>query len=325
MCCSVTPNVVVEFSKTVLYGAEIKAKDEVVHVLGYQNVVANSSQSFWQVIKPFFFSLGKTGNAMLLPFPAVPKTMTQANVLNTENCKDVLQDIARAVRTPDRSFESQTFGAGQSASPPKVQVFEAAGVYTVVLAQDARDIPDALNLVPREKRPALNYELFETYSEWYPNWTFALCCFNNQKAKLADPLVWWYSPMNPEQLFLPTLDSHNGKVPELTSNVKLDHTIAVGSFRREEKVIEPMDKVFNSGDSDSGGGKEISAYPNFVLGNKPRFKTVYYTNEIAEELKPYFLPEVMGKDFNTYMPNGDFVFQLDDVRKKDFIPERFSP
>src|SRR5687768_9616408 len=107
--------------------------------------------------------------------------------------------------------------------------FEAAGIYTVFLAQDARDIPAALDQVPPSKQPALNPALFDTYSEWYPDWTIALCCFNNNEPKIADPLLWWYKPMFPEELFLPALDWHTGDVPNLDANVYVDHVLAVGS------------------------------------------------------------------------------------------------
>lgn len=316
MCCSVTPGVEVEFSRTVLYGAEVKIQEEIVHVLGYQNQVGkklvpksqvdaadNQSFSIVDKAKQVFFSFFNkysvmTGNAMLLPFPAQPKTMTQANVLDTKNCKKVLQDISKAVTLPKEGVA--VAGYARSFTPQKIQIFEAAGIYTVVLAQDARDIPSALELVPPEKRPTLNQELFEAYSKWYPDWTFALCCFNNRQVKLADPLVWWYQPMNPNQLFLPTLDSHDGTVPNLSNRVQLDHIVAVGSYRaRKNPNVKPF---------------------------KP-LTTVNYRNQIPLEIKPYFLDQVMGREFDNSIPylNADFVFQLEDVINEKFDPKRIAP
>ena len=86
--------------------------------------------------------LGRSGNAMILPFPAAPKTMTQTNVLDTKNCRDILQDMADAVAPRSRTIGWEPVSLSRSASPPpKIQVFRAAGIYTVVLAQDPRDIP----------------------------------------------------------------------------------------------------------------------------------------------------------------------------------------
>lgn len=302
MCCSVTPNTVVEFSNTVLYGAEIAAQGEIVHVLGYQNKVGNASSKsgWWQGIKNLF-PTAAGGNAMLLPIPAVPRTMTKENVLKTEDCKEVLQDIARAVRKPLFQPQSRAQNTVSWQMPPQVQIFEAAGIYTVVLAQDANDIPGALALVPKEKRPALNPQLFKAYAEWYPGWTFALCCFNNRQAKLAAPLVWWYQPMNPERIFLPALDSHTGKTPDLSKKVYVDHTIAVGSYLSVEKLAKGLHTNFNA------------------------LKYVGYQDSFSDDRKPYFLSYVMGTDFKEDMPNGDFVFELGQVRNEIFAPQRELP
>jgi hypothetical protein len=47
---------------------------------------------------------GNSGNAMILPFPAIPGTMGQANVLETKRCRDILQDIAGSVSPTLRSL-----------------------------------------------------------------------------------------------------------------------------------------------------------------------------------------------------------------------------
>jgi hypothetical protein len=92
MCCSVSPGVRVEFSDTVLYAAEvIDARGEVVHVLAYQNKARNASRqaSRLSAAVASLPSVG-TGNAMILPFPAARGTMTEANVLDTKRCREIL-------------------------------------------------------------------------------------------------------------------------------------------------------------------------------------------------------------------------------------------
>src|SRR5437868_5342632 len=125
MCCSVSPGVSVRFTDTVLYAAEATGPDgEPVHVLGYQNRVQggvglSSLAAGWL---PF----GRPGNAMILPFPAAPGTMTRANVLDTQDCRDILQDMADAVTATRQSWASDSLSL-RATHPPKVQVFRAAG------------------------------------------------------------------------------------------------------------------------------------------------------------------------------------------------------
>jgi hypothetical protein len=159
----------------------------------------------------------------------------------------------------------------------------------VILAQDPRDIPSALNQVPRSTRPTLNPALFDAYARWYPNWTIALCCFNNRRARLANPLLWWYKPMYPDRLFLPAVDCHTGDVPDLDSPVAVDHVIAVGSYR--------------------------------MPGGRP----VFYRDTVPNTVAPYLRPALIGERLAGAMPNGDFVCQLDDVCRGTLRAARSKP
>jgi len=290
MCCSVSPGVPVRFSDTVLYAAEVIGEAaEPVHVLGYQNKVQGRDGLLSQAVG--WLPFGDLGNAMILPFPALPKTMTQANILDTQNCRDILQNMADAVAPrpimhgPSRSQR----GWNSTPEPPPIQLFKAAGIYTVVLAQDPRDIPSALNQVPRSKRPVLNPALFDAYARWYPNWTIALCCFSNRRARLANPLLWWYQPMHPDRLFLPAVDCHTGDIPNLDAAVDVDHVIAVGSHRM------------------TGGHR------------------VHYRDAVPHEVARYVRPSVIGERFAGSMPNGDFVCQLEDVWQGTLSAARSKP
>jgi hypothetical protein len=73
MCCSVTPGESVRFSNTILYAGEVvDRQDQTVHVLGYQNKVGRAG---WLSALTNWLP-ARTGNAMILPFPAVPGSMT---------------------------------------------------------------------------------------------------------------------------------------------------------------------------------------------------------------------------------------------------------
>lgn len=292
MCCSVSPGVPVRFSDTVLYASEAAARGEnIVHVLGYQNRAQNGAgQPSLRSAISRLLPLRGSGNAMILPFPAVPGTMTRANILDTSGCRDVLQDMANAV-APRAMLRSPPTAAPGAARAPRIQVFKAAGIYTIVLAQDARDIPAALDRVSKSKRPALNPALFDAYARWYPDWTIALCCFNNRQAQLAHPMLWWYEPMQAERLFLPALDCHTGDVPRLEEAVFVDHALAVGSHR-----MRP------------GAGVPVS-----------------YRDALPPSVTPYVLKNLIGARHEQPMSNGDFVCELRDVREGLFRPTRNPP
>jgi hypothetical protein len=269
-------------SSTVLYAAEVPWEGALVHVLGYQNVVANGGGLLSRLLRH------QTGNAMILPFPAEPGSMTEANVVATEACPNILQDMSKAVSmTLDKMLRGPALGRGQIKSI--VQVF-STGIYTVVLAQDARAIPGALHRVPSDKRPALHPKLFDAYAAWYPEWTIALCCFNNRRATLATPLLWWYRPMNPERLFAPALDCHTGKVPDLRATVKVDHAMVFASPELADKGLH-----------------------------------VSYEDDIPATVAPFVSERVIGSYFHKKLPNGDFVCDVADVRRGLFSPRRELP
>ena len=290
MCVCLGP---ARLSNTTLYVGEAVRDGKRVHVLGYQNTAQNLSivgppqgldPKLWsQVIK----EKGTTpaGNAMILPFPAAAP-MGKENVLDTSGCKSVLKDIIEAVKPKSKGFSrNMDFGVSFAAGP--VEVFET-GIYTVVLARDPRDIPAALERVPAEKRPDLKPEIFAAYAEWYPGWQIALCCFSNAQAVEADPLLWWYVPAFPDVYFAPTLDSHTGGVPDLTTEVELDHGIAVGTSDGKGSPIDYSDKV-----------------PDDVRNLLPRFG--------------------VGREFAEFQGNGDFLFLREEAQAGVFEPRRVTP
>jgi hypothetical protein len=269
-------------SNTILYAAEVRPDGgEVVHVLGYQNSVQNLAGNG-----------APHGNAMILPFPAVPGTMTQKNVVPTDDCPHILEDLARAVRWQDGGAPR---GLAKGAAPDAVEVFDT-GIYTVALAQDVRAIPGALKRVPAAKRPAFNPPIFDAYAEWYPGWTVALCCFNNLDAARATPLLWWYRPADPEQLFAPALDCHSGAVPDLGAQVKVDHTVAVSSYLMDE------DGFWKGTRGEKGAYLEQGA-------------RVHYIDSLPASVQPYLCRHAVGSTYEKRMRNGDFVCSVKKLRE----------
>ncbi len=299
------PGELVSFSDTTLYAAEVRSPEDgrTVHVLGYENSVAPPRDTGWVgrgdaaelwasvVSRP---RPSHRPNAMVLPFPARPRSMTAANVLDTRDIPSVLVSYSARIhaRRPPPE-ETDTFEDALSAPlAPAVQVFDS-GSYTVVLAADAHDVPAAVDRVPPERRPKLNPALFDAYARWYPGWTIALCCFDAAQAMRAEPLLWWYEPLDGRVLFLPALDSHDGRVPDLALDVRADHTVVVGSHGFDD---EHPHKGW---------------YPDDV--------------DAAHAARPYLVRNIVGRYFDDLRPNGDYICAVGDVRRGRFLPKIRPP
>ncbi len=273
-CCSLAP---AHFSNTRGLAAEIEKDGKLYHLLGYQNSAKNLKLSS---------DSGSPGNALFLPIPAKPGTMSSKSVLDTSSCPHMLTDIETAVVPISRG------GGGRSKSLPQghsVEVFEH-GIYTIVLAQDARDIKPALDRVPANKRPQMPEEIFTAYQRWYPGWTFALCCFDVKQQTAAEPMLWAYQPLHPDRLFFPALDAHTGRAPDLKAVVDVDHMILASSHQMT-------------------GGSQVH----------------YSDRAISAEIRPWLPKLAIGGGYHRSMLNGDFVLMVDDVRRGKFQPKRVAP
>jgi|SRR5579859_6625313 len=266
MCVSTAP---AQFTGTTLFlGKKYHPQHGWVFVLGYQNTAQN---------------LASGPNAMLLHLPAVG--MTQQNFLDTRSCRHILRDMVTSLMPQTRSH---SFGG---MSKGHVQVFEY-DIYTVVLATDASLIPNALPLVPAHKRIAVNQPLFDFYARCYPGYAVALCCFDNQQAEEAAPLLMWYHPMNPDVFMLPALDCHTGRVPSLSDHVDVDHWVILGT--------DDLPRGISS--------------------------SVYSTNHVPAEIDAFLPQYIIGKRFRGKMRNGDFSIHHREVERGNLAAiERIGP
>jgi hypothetical protein len=222
MCCTLQP---ANLTDTILLAHSLP---DGRNVIGYQNKAR---------------SLSARPNAMILPFPSATP-MSRQNCLDVSKYPWLLKRYAELVRPRERGEQSKGMRPRMLGS---VEVFNS-GSYTVVLASDARAIPDALEQVPEDKRPRLHPEIFDAYAAWYPGWPIALCCWNGRIE--AEPLLWWYEPLPKfrEHHFLPGLDAHDGRVPDPAQHVNVDHTIAVGDTlsNRSEHFLDEVDPVMRT-------------------------------------------------------------------------------
>ena len=270
MCVSTGP---AEFSQTILTIAKAIHPQSYrpVHVLGYQNTARS--------LLPF------GGNAMLLHFPS--RGMSRHNVIETKAFPNCLKDQVEAVRPQSRAKANFDLFGAVAAGP--VEIFDS-GIYTVVLAQNPEDIPRVLHRVPAEKRPNLNEQLFAWYGARFPNWSFALCCFNNSDAVDADPMLWWYDPnLHREQFMLPSIDCHTGAVPDLDRAVEVDHWVILGDRERRSPYMQEV-----------------------------KYSEARAMSKLARALLPKW---VIGRKFVGTLPNTDFIFPVDALNtgKPDLI------
>ncbi len=241
MCCTLNP---AELTNTILYAGEGSYKGRYVHVVAY----ANHVESFGP-------------NAMILPFPAV-EPMGPDNMINTERFSKFMLDISLPMRP-----QSVSRGMTKSAAASVDAIVFEQGSYHVVLAKDTKSIPEALKLVPPEKRPNITESYLKTYAILYPDWPIAVCCWNGNGEMAPEPLLWWYIPSNPGVLFAPAMDAHDGNPPRLNTEVKVDHYLAFSS---------------------SVGAR------------------VNYRQYIPDEVRTLLPERIKGRHYQRTMPNGDF-------------------
>ncbi|MFO0758975.1 MAG: hypothetical protein U0359_20955 [Byssovorax sp.] len=259
-----------KLSDTKLYAGEAQRGDTYVHVLAYQNKAASPGP-----------------NAMVLPLPA--KAMPgEGNVIDTRGFRRFLDDIHHATR--NWSFVPRGLELGSPEA--EADVFDV-GSYTVVLASSARTVHDALGRVPATKRPALNPDVLGAFETLYPGWPLALCCWDGTSE--AEPLLWWYEPMFPDELFAPALDAHDGGPPRTDAEVIVDHHIAFGS------TLRPTGPKVHYQDDEWIDDRRI---PSWLAPHEPAAEQQRPPPPVATTgLLP---PQVRGTRIQNAMPNGDF-------------------
>ncbi len=194
--------------------------------------VAHQQWSFEEAVVPAplaaVLPAVRNGNAMILP---IPDDVANIQVIDTTECEHFLKDIREALAPLTLALSKSISFGPERGGPVRIVNFD---VYTIVIARDAADIEAVLNgdAVPEERRPTISAAMIQAYTEWYPGWAIAVCCFSTIEPMVAKPLLFGYRPSkqaDPDMFFIPTLDAHDGGVPDLTADVEVDHTIFVAS------------------------------------------------------------------------------------------------
>lgn len=138
-----------KLSNTLIYTGHGTVKGQPVHVLAYQNIATNKSPG---------------PNAMIIPFPTF-KEMDENNIIDTRSFKNFLKDLTNASKMQTRMLgRSDSISKGGRISLGKV--FDV-GSYTVVLADNVDQIPEALERVSVDKRPEITEKFLEGYGRLY--------------------------------------------------------------------------------------------------------------------------------------------------------------
>jgi len=249
-----------KLSNTFLYAGEAELNGKYVHVLAYQNKAESSGP-----------------NAMILPFPSNVK-MDENNILDTRSYKEFLKNIAMATKEQTRDLSDDI--NLKSIRKRSAKVFDV-GSYTVVLAEKAIHIKKAIEKVPEDKRPSISKEFLSDYTKLYPDQQVAICCWNGNIN--PEPLLWWYEPTNRENIFVPTMDAHDGNGPDLNAKVQRDHIISTGATTRSLIDKLPFKDYTSS--------------------------TVDYTDNLPETAKQLLPTRVWGIKIDDFIKNGDMFIE----------------
>lgn len=197
------------------------------HFLAYSNRVKNIS--------------GKP-NAMILPIPGMTK---KEWFHNTSDYKSFLDDIV------DRADVEENWQGirmrGAKSLKYALEQFDL-GMYTIGLTDSFDGVEAYIASLPEERLPVISDELRAFFREECAGWSFAVCCFDADKTVDAQPIALEYAPFDADQLFFPTVDAHDGKAPNVSARVGVDHTFIfehTGKFQVDESKMENivMDSV----------------------------------------------------------------------------------
>lgn len=238
-----------------------------------------------------------SGNAMILP---IPDDVASIEVIDTTTCPNFLKDIRSALTPRSRGATLGSDSARRGSKSIEVRIINF-DVYTIVIAKNAGAMRKALasDAVPADRRPSLNADMIKAYTKWYPGWAIAVCCFNNADAKEAKPLLFSYEPSkqaNPDDFFVPTLDAHDGKVPNLTARVDVDHTVFIAT-------------------KDMASNRATMVY----------YRDAHTTPGMAPGIAELLPKAVMGKVLRGDMINGDIIFRRSDLAAGKFNGLRALP
>lgn len=300
------PSQAVDFSDTIILALEANIGGDIYHVLGYSNGVRSSGKprplhhiggasdhsDFGWDVEPIRYA---TGNAMLFAIPAEPGTFNDSGLMTTARYPHFMRDYARPFTRDGRAEDvSRTMiGFSKDHTTQVVKGFDE-DTYDVIISSKASAIPSVIDQVDLAKRPAVNQALYNQLDILYPGWTFVLFCFEEMEKEQQGCALMRYKPMKrySHLLYAPGLDGHNGEVEK--GNVHLNHTLIVGTYNYTKTAVT---------------------------------ERVYFREDGIRHGMPWLSDRVIGRSYadGTEVPQGDFLFLLEDVRQGNYRARRMLP
>lgn len=177
--------------------------DDTYHLLAYSNTVENIS--------------GKP-NSMIL---AIPGKVTEEDFYDTTAYAKFLEVIEEAQR---KRFKGMSLSRGFDTLSMDAEVVNfQVGMYNIFVSDSASNIGKAISALSPEKRPEINPEILSFLENHYAGWSFVIACFDGDKKMEAQPIMLKFKPIDPNTLYFPALDAHDGGAPNLDEKVWVDH------------------------------------------------------------------------------------------------------
>lgn len=196
MCIAVLPS---EMENTKILSIPVGG-DSLNHFLCYSNNVVNLSGS---------------PNAMILPVPGIVK---QEWFYDTTPFKFFMNDIS-----DNCNYLYDYLGREKSLSRGGLSVNFKLGQYSIYVVPQDGDLTQTISSIDESIRPTIKNSFYDFFDKYYKNCSFVICLFGNNDTIDAQPIAFEYLPNNPNLLYFPTMDCHNGEIPDLNQYVKLNH------------------------------------------------------------------------------------------------------
>jgi hypothetical protein len=219
------------------------------HITGYQTSASN---------------LLNTPNMMILHFPGDDIEL----VGGPQNTWSLMQDLTGMLPSLEATLSMRGISGGT-----RVQSY---GDYYVVLAEEARDILSATDLLPEDFRPEATPEFMEVldfFESTFSGYCFVLACWRDRVVP-RHPIVVKYVPHNDDVLFVPGIEAHDGLYPNLDSEEPRNFRVAFAA----DGYVQPFHVYYHD-----------TLDPNKVIW-APRDVTGFFDNRVRGNNGDYVIP-----------------------------------
>lgn len=155
-------------------------------------------------------------NCMILP---IPGKVLEERFYDTANYNSFMNYIGdRTVISEFLTFGIKSKGITRGLKSLSAIEVGMYNVHIVALQEEFDELNEKYNL-------GISQSLISFFLKHYKGFQFVCCLFDSNKKMDAQPIAFDYIPTNPNVLFYPSMDSHDGSVPVDREFVAVDHFI----------------------------------------------------------------------------------------------------